>query len=196
MISRTLLISSSFALLGLSLSVSAADKQLLWGDTHLHTAYSPDAFLSGNFSAEPDTAYRFAQGLPVIHPSTRTRVQIGTPLDFLVIADHAESMGVFKATAEGNLPTENMSVLDKIVAWLAEKGMAFLTGNPENIVYLMQLATAETTDVIESAKTPANLPIPGSAEVRRSTWDASIRAADAYNQPGEFSAFRLYLGHR
>ena len=68
-------------------SPSQADtaKRLLWGDTHLHTSYSFDAFLNGNQSANPDVAYRYARGLPVIHPYNRTRVQIQTPLDFLVV---------------------------------------------------------------------------------------------------------------
>ncbi len=69
-------------------------KNVYWGDTHLHTSYSPDAFLMQNRSADPDTAYRYARGLPVIHPLHRARIQIGTPLDFLVVSDHAEFMGV------------------------------------------------------------------------------------------------------
>ena len=60
----------------------------MWGDTHLHTSYSFDAFLNGNRTADPETAYRYARGYPVIHPYNRTRVQIGTPLD-LVVSDHA-----------------------------------------------------------------------------------------------------------
>ncbi|MHC4447940.1 MAG: DUF3604 domain-containing protein, partial [Planctomycetota bacterium] len=42
-----------------------------FGDTHLHTSYSPDAYLMGNQSADPDTAYRYAKGYPVIHPLHR-----------------------------------------------------------------------------------------------------------------------------
>jgi len=68
--------------------------RLYWGDTHLHTSYSADAYFLQNRSAGPDTAYRWAKGLPVVHPSTRSRVQIQTPLDFLVVADHAEMLGV------------------------------------------------------------------------------------------------------
>ena len=64
--------------------------QLLWGDTHLHSSNSFDAFLNRNMSADPATAYRYAKGLSVIHPFHRARVQIETPLDFLVVADHAE----------------------------------------------------------------------------------------------------------
>ena len=41
-----------------------------------------------------DTAYRYAKGLPVIHPAHRARVRIETPLDFLAVSDHAEFMGI------------------------------------------------------------------------------------------------------
>ncbi|MEC7956547.1 MAG: DUF3604 domain-containing protein, partial [Pseudomonadota bacterium] len=84
---QTLLKSSALALLFVFVSGAYAAPQLLWGDTHLHTSYSFDAFLNGNQTADPDTAYAFASGQPVIHPGTRTRVQLNTPLDFLVISD-------------------------------------------------------------------------------------------------------------
>jgi hypothetical protein len=77
-------------------------RNLYWGDTHLHTSYSPDAFLMQNRTADPDTAYRFAKGLPVIHPYHRARIQIGTPLDFLVVSDHAEFMGVVPKILQGD----------------------------------------------------------------------------------------------
>ena len=74
-------------------SSAYAAPQLLWGVTHLHTSYSFDAFLNGNQIADPDTAHAFASGQPVIHPGISTRVQLNTPLDFLVIPDHAEFYG-------------------------------------------------------------------------------------------------------
>ena len=64
-----------------SVITQAADgtTQLYWGDTHLHTSNSFDAFLNLNESADPDTAYRWARGLPVLHPYTQARVRIGNP---------------------------------------------------------------------------------------------------------------------
>ena len=67
--------------------------KLLWGDTHLHSNLSNDAYLLGNRSADPDTAYRFAKGEPVIHPYHRAKVRLQTPLDFLAVTDHAEFLG-------------------------------------------------------------------------------------------------------
>jgi Protein of unknown function (DUF3604) len=81
---RTAIICS--ACLALLASGAMAEKKLLWGDTHLHTSYSADSYLDGNFTVDPETAYRYAQGQPVIHPFHHARVQIETPLDFLAVS--------------------------------------------------------------------------------------------------------------
>ena len=70
----------------------AAETSLYWGDTHLHTAHSVDAYATGNYLADPDVAFRYARGLPVLHPVTRQKIRIDRPLDFLVVADHAEML--------------------------------------------------------------------------------------------------------
>ena len=63
----------------------------LFGDTHLHTSQSFDAIAFGNFLG-PEEAYRFARGEEVTS-STGQRARLSRPLDFLVVADHAENMG-------------------------------------------------------------------------------------------------------
>ena len=101
--------------------------QLLWGDTHLHTKYSFDAFLNENHSATPDTAYRWAKGEPVIHPENRVRVQIKTPLDFLVVSDHAEEIGVFATLIlEGNDLLAPMGLWDSLRRWVQMKLAKYL----------------------------------------------------------------------
>ncbi len=66
--------------------------RVFWGDTHVHTSYSWDAGLVGN-TLGPDAAYRFAKGQQVIASSGQP-VKLVRPLDWLVVADHAESLGV------------------------------------------------------------------------------------------------------
>lgn len=80
-------------LLGSATAQENPDK-LLWGDTHLHTNLSADAYFLQNHSVDAATAYRFAAGQPVINAYSRARVQLKTPLDFLAVSDHAELLGV------------------------------------------------------------------------------------------------------
>src|SRR4029450_7210298 len=65
--------------------------RVLWGDTHLHTANSLDAAAFGN-TLGPEEAYRFARGEEVTSSSGQL-VKLSRPLDFLVVADHAEGLG-------------------------------------------------------------------------------------------------------
>jgi hypothetical protein len=66
--------------------------RVFWGDSHLHTSYSWDAGLVGA-RLDPGDAYRFARGEEVT-ASMGVRAQLVRPLDWLVVADHAESLGV------------------------------------------------------------------------------------------------------
>jgi hypothetical protein len=69
--------------------------QVFFGDTHVHTSYSTDAGLFGT-SIGPEEAYRFARG-ETVTSSTGVRTRLLRPLDWLVVADHAENMGLSPA---------------------------------------------------------------------------------------------------
>jgi hypothetical protein len=73
--------------------------RVLWGDTHLHTANSLDAAAFGN-TLGPEPAYRFARGEEVMSSSGQP-VKLSRPLDFLVVADHAEALGSHGGVEEG-----------------------------------------------------------------------------------------------
>ncbi len=72
--------------------------RVFWGDTHVHTSYSTDAGLFGN-RLGPEEAYRFAKG-EIVTSSTGVRARLLRPLDFLVISDHAENLGLSPMIAE------------------------------------------------------------------------------------------------
>ena len=97
---------------------AGGETKVLFGDTHVHSAYSFDAFLNDNHSAFPDDAYRWARGLPVVHPTTRVRAQIETPLDFLVVSDHAEVLGVITELHSDRSLLSDMGWWDSFKRWV------------------------------------------------------------------------------
>ena len=75
--------------------------RLLWGDTHVHTAWSSDSYLFGNRRLGPEEAFRFARG-ETVTASNGQRARLQRALDFLVIADHAENLGMMHYIASGD----------------------------------------------------------------------------------------------
>ena len=71
-----------------------------FGDTHHHTSNSGDAFMAGNRMG-PEDAYRFARGEEVVS-TTGIPAKLSRPLDFLVVSDHAEGLGVMYEVLKGN----------------------------------------------------------------------------------------------
>jgi hypothetical protein len=167
---------------------ASAEKQLLWGDTHVHTNYSTDAYLNQNFTASPDTAYRFAKGQPVREPATGGKVQIQTPLDFLVVTDHAGGMGTVKLAIEEGFPREGLGFSEWMRSWTMEKLFRLMAKNPGYMDKLLERAFPDTDDVREAADIPANLPIPYQREILIDTWRDSTNTAEAHNEPGVFTA--------
>ena len=75
-----------------------AERNLYFGDTHAHTAYSFDAYLLGN-TLGPDSAYRYAKGEEVI-TATELKRHLDRPLDFLAVSDHGVFLGVVQEWAD------------------------------------------------------------------------------------------------
>jgi len=154
-------------------SASAEETVLLWGDTHLHTSNSTDAYENGRASVGLEDAYRFARGLPVIQPATRTRIRIDRPLDFLVIADHAEMMG---------LPTRLLDNDPAVMATNAGQKLKKMMQEDPFSIWRAQIAislSGANQDMVEQLHVPP---------VIRGAWEAQIAAADRHNIPGEFTA--------
>jgi hypothetical protein len=166
---------------------AAAEKRLLWGDTHLHTSNSFDAYLNQNQSADPATAFRYAKGLSVIHPYHRARVEIETPLDFLVLSDHAELLGVIRTVNETGIPREGLGLSDRIRAWFVERWLRGVIERDEGAAAFASFLP-DTNDVEAAAAAGRGSPIPGSEQISKTVWREAIATVDAHNEPGRFTA--------
>ena len=176
----------------LATSAYAAEKQIYWGDTHLHTNRSFDAFTNRNFSVGPDEAYRFARGLPVEHPGHKARVQLETPLDFLVVSDHAEFLGNIRQLYNVGLPTEGLGFIQKLKLWYAEYLIrdAISTGNGREFFYNQLPDPYDTPQeaVSDWEENIGESVFPKLPAVEDQAWSDIADAAEANNRPGEFSA--------
>ena len=79
---------------GVADSDLAFPAQVFFGDTHVHTSLSGDAFALGT-RLLPEDAYQFAKGKE-IRATVGSTVRLHRPLDFLLVADHAENLGVLR----------------------------------------------------------------------------------------------------
>jgi len=162
-------------------------KQLLWGDTHLHSSNSFDAYLNRNMSADPATAYRYAKGLPVIHAYHRARIQIETPLDFLVVSDHAEYLGVMRHIIERGIPTDDLDLIDQLQALYIEYWLEDVVEEDSGQSAFSSFLP-EPSPVEEAAANPPSSIIPNSELIQRTVWQEAIQIADEFNEPGKFTA--------
>ncbi|MFT5396864.1 MAG: hypothetical protein ACI85N_002077 [Gammaproteobacteria bacterium] len=143
--------------------------QVYWGDTHLHTSYSADAGMVGN-TLGPEVAYRFALGHE-IETSSGQPARLIRPLDFLVISDHAENLGLSPLIANSD-PELLKTKYGKILHDLVKDGK----GHEAFLLWIKE-GMSKNTDLIDN-------PI-----MAKNVWEESIDLADKYNDPGRFTAF-------
>ncbi len=151
----------------------AYPNNIFWGDTHLHTKNSPDAYLFG-VRLSPETALRFARGEQV----TATHglpVKLVRPLDFLVVADHSEYMGLMPRLFNGDQEVLATDYGRKVYN-LAQEG----EDGPFK-------AAMEVISTISKNQEMMKVP-----ELEQTIWDRVCEVADQYNQPGLFTAFIGY----
>ena len=147
-----------------------------FGDTHLHTSYSLDA---GAFGARlgPAEAYVFAKGREVAS-STGQQVKLSRALDFLVVADHSDGMGLFPMLLRGD---------PAIMSYPQGRRWNELIHSGHGAEAAVEISTSFGTGKMA----PGLLPTPGTASYR-SAWSEIIKAAEEANEPGRFTAFIGY----
>ena len=143
-------------------------QRVFWGDTHLHTSYSTDAGMIGN-RLGPDEAYRFARGDMVV-ASNGVRARLQRPLDFLVVADHAENLGLAPMIAEKNPDLLKLEFGKRIA----------------NLVYAGKYGDAYT--LWGEGMSARKDPLKGKEALTRTMWERLTASAEKFNEPGKFTA--------
>jgi hypothetical protein len=154
--------------------------RVYWGETHLHTGLSLDAGLFGN-TLGPDEAWRFARGEEVTS-STGLPVKLGRPLDWMVLTDHTDLMGIAIDIQKG---APNIVAIPKGKEWyegFQKGGKAAGEAAFDLITHFAQMKLPEK--MLQDYA-------PGS-RVSNNVWERIVDAAEKYNEPGHFSAFIGY----
>ena len=146
-----------------------------FGETHMHTAYSLDAYIGGT-RLTPDDAYRFAKGESVIVDGQQLSRK--RPLDFVAVTDHAEYLGEMYSTLVEGAPGHDQDLLKQLrnLQTLEEKQQWFLKYVVEN----------------NRGTTPQHPSFFAGPETVKSAWQVAIEAAERNNDPGKFTAFVAY----
>ena len=147
--------------------------RVLWGDTHLHTMLSMDAGAFGN-RLGLDDAYRFTKGEEVISSSGQ-QVRLSRPLDWLVIADHSDGMGVF---------TMMLNQDPEIMQYPDGRRWSSMVREGRGAEAAMELIGKFSQGTLEwSSADP---------EMMKPVWQQVVEAAERHNDPGKFTALIGY----
>lgn len=155
---------------------AAYPTRVFFGDTHLHTALSLDAGASGTVLVPAD-AYRFASGGEVTSASGQ-KARLSRPLDFLVVADHSDQMGLITDLKAGK-PELLANSMAKQWYDLMQAGK----GGDAMMSIVTAFGQGEfPKEIMYNPGTPGYL----------ATWQGIIKAAEDANRPGTFTAFIGY----
>ncbi|MCH7476362.1 MAG: DUF3604 domain-containing protein, partial [Gemmatimonadetes bacterium] len=150
--------------------------RVYWGDTHLHTGLSFDAGAFGN-TLGLDEAYRFARGEEVTS-ANGLRVRLSRPLDFLVIADHSDNMGMFLDLVAGK---------PEILADPMAKEYYDRLQAGDGVAVALELI-----GLFSQGNFPEALTYAPDSKPYKDVWQRTVDAAEAFNDPGVFTAFIGY----
>lgn len=149
-----------------------SERNAYFGDTHVHTMYSFDAFIFGTTSS-PDDAYQFAKGGTIVHPAGFD-MKLQVPLDFYAVTDHAFYIGVMREMANPDSEISKHPVAS---------GMTSLGGADQRRAKFNEILGFMSSDNGLEINDPA---------IRKTAWDDIQAAANRHNDPGNFTTFIAY----
>lgn len=149
-------------------------QKVFWGDLHVHTNLSFDSNSFGNERLGPDEAYRFAQGEEVL-ASSGAKAKLARPLDFLMVADHAEFLGVLSAVRGQEREILRTTLGQRWTGLMnGERGLRGIMDD-----YIAMVTREKPMDVPDTA-------------FQQTAWNRLIDSAERNNRPGMFTAFAGY----
>lgn len=148
------------------------NREALFGETHVHTKLSFDAFIFGNRNG-PDESYRYAKGEAIGHPAG-FEMKLPVPLDFQATTDHAMYLGMVPAMfdADSSVGSHRVATALREAKTASERRQAF----GQMLPYIGQQVEDDLLDM----------------DIVRSAWAETIAAADRHNDPGKFTTFTAY----
>lgn len=153
---------------------------IYWGETHVHTGLSLDAGLFGNTTG-PETSYRLARGEEII-TSTGQPIKLSRPLDFLVVADHSDLMGIATDIQNG---APNIMKNPKGKEWAEGFAKGGEAAGKAAFDLIGNFSQGTVPEELMEAYSPGS-------PIYNGVWEKIIAAAERYNEPNHFTAFIGY----
>ena len=151
----------------------AERRQAWFGDVHVHTRYSFDAYVFG-VRRTPDDAYRYALGETIRHANGYDIRLRGGPLDFYAVTDHAEYLGVLPAMHDPNSPMSRIPEAEGMFSPIRERILEAFSRVFPSVSEGEPIENMDNRDIV------------------RTTWGEIQSAADRYYRPGSFTTFAGY----
>ena len=149
-----------------------AEKRALFGDLHVHTGWSLDAFAFG-VVATPDEAFRFAKGEPIRH-ALGYEIALRESLDFIAVTDHAEYLGVFANMADKTHALSNSDTARDLYSGEQDRVANALARIKDHVYRGIPMKQFLENWIVEDM------------------WRRSVQAAEKANHPGFFTSFNAF----
>ena len=160
------------------------DRNAYFGDLHVHTTYSFDAFAFGT-TIGPRDAYRYAQGETIQHPAGFD-MTLRQPLDFYAVTDHALFLGVAREAADTTSEISQLEISEPLHN-LNQPGNNGLLSVVPRLSVFGDFVPSALGMIVEGQLDPDM-----TAAISRTAWQDIVESADQYNNPGQFTTFVAY----
>jgi len=154
---------------------ASPERHAYFGETHVHTSWSLDAFAIGNTLTNPGDAYKYFKGEPIKHP-LGYEVKIDTPLDWAGVTDHSEYAGVVNLANEPGSPVSKIPEAQPLILKARTKEE------------MERVALYAINDLVAGPPVKALM----APEIAGTIWKRNIDLTEQANQPGKFTTFCSY----